>query len=225
VRERRPLRNLWRGTLRAIRRLMSDWIIGFVRSGGYAGIAFLMTIENLFPPIPSELIMPLAGYLAASDSLVLWAAIAAGTLGSVVGAVALYYVGKRVGSARLKRFADRHGCWMALSRSDIERSEHWFARRGIFAVFVCRLVPGIRSMISVPAGIARMNLGLFLIATTVGSAMWTAILACVGYWLGRNFEAIEQWIGWVTFAVTALLVAWYLQRVWRNYHPRREAQA
>jgi membrane protein DedA with SNARE-associated domain len=147
---------------------MSDWIIGLVRSGGYAGIVFLMIVENIFPPIPSELIMPLAGYLAASDSLVLWAAIAAGTLGSVVGAVALYYVGKRVGSERLKRFADRHGCWMALSRSDIERSEHWFERRGIFAVFVCRLVPGIRSMISVPAGIARMNLGLFLIATHGG---------------------------------------------------------
>ncbi len=199
---------------------MSEWIIGLVRSGGYAGIVFLMTIENVFPPIPSELIMPLAGYLAASDSLVLWLAIAAGTLGSVVGAIALYYVGKRLGSERLKRFADRHGCWMAISRSDIERSELWFERRGVFAVFSCRLVPGIRSMISVPAGIARMHIGLFVVATTAGSAVWAAVLACAGYWLGRSFGTIEQWIGWLTVVVIVLLLAWYVQRVWSNYHPR-----
>jgi membrane protein DedA with SNARE-associated domain len=204
----------------SLRRSMSDWIIGLVRSGGYGGIVLLMTIENVFPPIPSELIMPLAGYLAASDSLVLWAAISAGTLGSVLGAVALYYVGNRVGSEQLKRFADRHGCWMVVSRANIERSEHWFRRHDVLAVFVCRLVPGIRSMISVPAGIARMNLGLFLIATTVGSAVWAAVLACAGYWLGRNFGAIEQWIGWLTLTVIAVLSAWYVQRVWRNYHPR-----
>jgi membrane protein DedA with SNARE-associated domain len=199
---------------------MSDWIIGLVRSGGYAGIVFLMTLENIFPPIPSELIMPLAGYLAAGDSLVLWGAIAAGTLGSVAGAIALYYLGKRVGSERLKRFADRHGCWMAFRRSDIERSEHWFERRGALAVLFCRLVPGIRSLISVPAGIARMNFALFLLATAVGTAIWAAVLACAGYWLGRNFRTVEQWIGWVTLAVMVVLVAWYVRRVWRNYHPR-----
>jgi membrane protein DedA with SNARE-associated domain len=200
---------------------MSDWVISLVRSGGYAGIVLLMTIENIFPPIPSELIMPLAGFLAAGDSLVLWGAIAAGTLGSVAGAVALYYLGKRLGGDGLKRFADRHGCWMAVSRADIERSERWFQRHELLAVLVCRLVPGIRSMISVPAGIARMNLGLFLLATTVGSALWAAVLACAGYWLGRNFTAIEQWIGWVTLAVIGVLFGWYVQRVWRNYHPQR----
>jgi membrane protein DedA with SNARE-associated domain len=149
----------------------------------------------------------------------LWGAIAAGTLGSVLGAVALYYLGKRLGSEGLKRFADRHGCWMALSRKDIERSERWFQRHEVLAVFVCRLVPGIRSMISVPAGIAGMNLGLFLAATTVGSALWAAVLACAGYWLGRNFAAVEQWIGSVSVAVFGALLAWYLLRVWRNYHP------
>jgi membrane protein DedA with SNARE-associated domain len=196
---------------------VSDWVIGLVRSGGYAGVVFLMTLENIFPPIPSELIMPLAGYLAATDALVLWGAIAAGTLGSVIGAVALYYVGKRVGSDRLKSFVDRHGCWMAVSRRDIERSERWFERHGVLAVLVCRLVPGVRSVISVPAGIARMNVASFLAATTVGSALWASILACAGYWLGSNFAAIEQWIGRLTIAVIAVLLAWYAQRVWRNY--------
>jgi membrane protein DedA with SNARE-associated domain len=200
---------------------MSDWIIGLVRSGGYVGIVLLMTIENIFPPIPSELIMPLAGYLAAGGSLLLWGAIAAGAAGSAVGAVALYYVGRRVGSEPLKRFADRHGCWMALSRADIERSERWFERHQLLAVFGCRLVPGVRSLISVPAGIAGMNLGLFLLATMVGSALWAAVLACGGYWLGRNFSAIERWIGWATLAVIAALAVWYALRVWRNYHPRR----
>jgi membrane protein DedA with SNARE-associated domain len=176
-----------------------------------------MTLENVFPPIPSELIMPLAGYLAADDALVLWGAIAAGTLGSALGAIALYYLGKRVGSDRLKSFVDRHGCWMAVSRRDIERSERWFERRGVLAVLACRLVPGVRSLISVPAGMARMNFALFLVATTVGSALWASILACAGYWLGSNFTAIEQWIGWLTLAVVAVLFAWYVRRVWRNY--------
>lgn len=202
---------------------MSDWVIGLVRSGGYAGIVFLMTIENVFPPIPSELIMPLAGYLAARDAFALWGAIAAGTVGSVVGALVLYYAGKRIGSDRIKRFADRHGCWLAFSRRDIERSERWFGRRGALAVFVCRLVPGIRSLISVPAGIAGMNLGIFLAATAVGAALWAAVLAVAGYWLGRNFGAVEQWVGWITVAVIVGLFAWYAHRVWRNYHPRRRA--
>jgi membrane protein DedA with SNARE-associated domain len=197
---------------------MSDWIIGLVRAGGYGGIVFLMTIENVFPPIPSELIMPLAGYIAAADVLTLWGAIAAGTAGSVVGALVLYYAGRRVGSERLKGFADRHGCWMAVSRDDIERSEQWFQRHGVLAVFLCRLVPGIRSLISVPAGIARMNVALFLAATAVGTALWATALALAGFWLGRNFGAVERWLGWITIAVIAALVGWYAFRVWRNYH-------
>src|SRR5690606_20982352 len=109
---------------------MSNWIVQFVQGGGYLGILVLMTIENVFPPIPSELIMPLAGYLAAGGHMTLWGAIAAGTAGSVLGALPLYYLGVRIGSERIKAFADRHGRWVAVSRQDLERAEAWFDRHG-----------------------------------------------------------------------------------------------
>lgn len=197
---------------------MSNWIIGLVQGGSYLGIVVLMTIENVFPPIPSELIMPLAGYLAAREEMTLWGAVAAGTAGSVAGALVLYYLGARIGSRRLKSFADRHGCWLGFSRRDVERAEQWFERHGWVAVLGCRLVPGIRSLISIPAGMARMPLTTFLAVTAVGTAAWAGLLAAVGFMLGRNFRAVEQYIGWITWAVVAAIVAVYAVRVWRNYH-------
>lgn len=199
---------------------MSNWIIGLVQGGGYAGIVLLMTIENVFPPIPSELIMPLAGYLAARDHLTLAGAIVAGTAGSVLGAFPLYYLGARVGGERIKRFADAHGRWITLSRQDIERAEAWFERRGWVAVLLCRLVPGIRSLISIPAGIARMSLPLFLLVTTAGTAAWSALLAGFGYFLGRNYQRVEQYVGWVTWLVIGAVVLGYVVRVVR-YRPAR----
>lgn len=202
---------------------MSDWIVDLVHGGGYIGIVVLMTIENVFPPIPSELIMPLAGYLAARDDVTLWGAIAAGTAGSVLGALPLYYVGARIGSDRLKRFVDRRGCWLAISRRDVERAEAWFDRRGWLAVFLCRLVPGIRSLISIPAGVRRMPLPTFLVVTAIGTAMWSALLACIGYFLGRNYQAVEQYVGWISWAVVAIVLVWYLRRVVRFLNERRAA--
>lgn len=195
---------------------MSNWIIGLVQTGSYWGIVLLMTIENVFPPIPSELIMPLAGYLAARDHLTLWGAIAAGTAGSVLGALPLYYLGAKIGSERIKSFADRQGRWLAISRHDLDRAEQWFDRHGWLAVFLCRLIPGIRSLISIPAGIRRMNLPVFLLVTAVGTAMWAALLACVGYLLGRNYQAVEEYVGWVSWIVIGAVVAWYVVRVVRQ---------
>ncbi|MBN1239228.1 MAG: DedA family protein [Gammaproteobacteria bacterium] len=195
---------------------MSDWVIGLVEAGSYWGIVLLMTIENVFPPIPSELIMPLAGYLAAQDHVTLWGAVLAGTAGSVFGALPLYWLGARIGSERIKRFADRHGRWLTITRGDLERAEHWFDRRGWLAVFVCRLIPGIRSLISIPAGVRRMNMALFLLVTTVGTGMWAALLGSVGYFLGRNYQQVERYVGWVSWAVIGALVAWYVIRVVRH---------
>jgi membrane protein DedA with SNARE-associated domain len=201
---------------------VSDWIVGLVRAGGYPGIVFLMTVENVFPPIPSELIMPLAGYLAARDQLTLWGAILAGAAGSVAGALVLYYFGARVGGERIKRFAARHGRWAAVSPEEIERAEQWFARHGWLAVLACRLVPGVRSLISIPAGMAGMSMPVFVAASAVGTALWATLLGCVGYYLGRNFDVVEQWIGWVTWAVIAAIALWYVARVRRS---RRRAAA
>lgn len=202
---------------------MSDWVIGIVEAGSYWGIVLLMTIENVFPPIPSELIMPLAGYLAARGELTLWGAIAAGTAGSVLGALPLYYLGARIGNERLRQLVDRYGRWLTVSCRDLDRAEDWFDRRGWLAVFLCRLVPGIRSLISIPAGIRRMSLPLFLGVTTVGTAMWSALLACVGYFLGRNYQTVEEYIGWVSWAVVAALLGWYVLRVVRHPGSRDEA--
>lgn len=151
--------------------------MGFISSAGYGGILLLMFIENVFPPIPSELIMPLAGFMVAQDKLTFIGTTLAGMAGSVLGALPLYYAGKKLGEERVKRLADRYGRWLTLSRQDIERASRWFHRHGGATVFVCRLIPGVRSFISVPAGIVGMNFLQFLAYTSIGTALWAALLA------------------------------------------------
>lgn len=204
---------------------MGKWVMDLVQSGGYLGIVFLMFIENVFPPIPSELIMPLAGFLASSDKLSLFGVIVAGTIGSVLGSLPLYYLGRKLGEKRLKQFADRHGRWLTLCGRDIERAKRWFDRHGGITVLFCRLVPGLRSLIAFPAGIARMNLPLFLFYTTIGSALWTALLAYLGYFLGRNFREVERYLDPVTWVVIGIVVAGYFYRVIRHEGSRSTSRA
>jgi membrane protein DedA with SNARE-associated domain len=182
-------------------------------STSYAGILLLMLAENVFPPIPSELIMPLAGFMVAQGKLTFFGTIAAGTAGSVFGALLLYCFGKKLGEERVKRFAERYGCWLTVSGQDIDRASRWFDKHGGTAVLFGRLVPGVRSLVSVPAGIAGMNLPRFLVYTTLGTALWTALLVFLGYLLGSNFKAVEQFLdpaSWIVFGAIAIL---YLVRV------------
>lgn len=195
---------------------MTKWILNLIYSTGYFGIVLLMFIENVFPPIPSEYIMPLAGFLVAEDKFSLTGVILAGTLGSVLGAFPLYFFGKKVGEEGLKRFADNYGKWLTLSREDIERANVWFEKYGVIAVFLCRLVPGIRSFISIPAGINKMNLISFLFYTTLGSAIWTAILASAGYFLRANFREVEEYLDYVSFAVFGTIILLYLWRIFKK---------
>lgn len=195
---------------------MGAWIINIIESMGYAGVAWLAFIENVFPPIPSELIMPLGGYLASQGAMTLAGVVAAGTLGSVLGALLLYGLGGWFGEQRLKAFADRHGRWLTLSRRDVERTSAWFARHGTWAVFGCRLVPGMRSLISIPAGLQHMNLLKFLLATTIGSLLWTSLLVYAGYALGENFEQVGHYVGPVSDAVIVGIVVVYVWRVIRH---------
>lgn len=185
-------------------------------SAGYFGIVFLMFVENVFPPIPSEFIMPLAGFMVIEGKFSLVGIIVAGTLGSVLGALPLYYLGKKLGEERLKRFADRHGKWLTLSCEDIDKAQKWFDRHGALTVLFCRLIPGIRSFISIPAGINRMNMLSFLFYTTLGSAVWTSLLAYAGYFLGSNFREIEEYLDIVTYVVFGSIIALYLRRVLKN---------
>ena len=135
---------------------MATWVMKLMYGAGYPALIFLMFAENVFPPIPSELIMPLAGYMVTRRQLSFLGIVLAGTLGSVLGALPLYYAGRGLGEERVMAWADRHGRWLTVSRKDLERAKRWFARHGGMAVLVCRLIPGVRSLISIPAGIERM---------------------------------------------------------------------
>jgi membrane protein DedA with SNARE-associated domain len=195
---------------------MTRWIMNLIGSTGYIGIVALMFVENVFPPIPSEYIMPLAGFLVAEGRLSLVGIILAGTLGSTLGALPLYYLGDRLGSARLKRFAAGRGRWLTLSPDDIERANRWFDRHGAAAVFFCRLIPGARSIISIPAGVNRMNMTSFLLFTTLGAAVWTSVLASAGYLLGSNFHEVEKYFDPITYIVFGAIIILYLWRVLRQ---------
>jgi membrane protein DedA with SNARE-associated domain len=187
----------------------------------YFGLVLLMFAENLFPPIPSELIMPLAGYLSSQGKLSLIGAIVAGTVGSVLGALPFYGVARWFGHDRMSAFVERHGHWLALSRRDLDRADRIFKRHGGWIVLFGRLVPGVRSLISLPAGVYAMPIGRFLLLTASGSAIWSAFLAVAGYQLAENFRALEAYIGPASKLVLGLLVLAWLYHVGKHYWRRR----
>ncbi|AFZ11984.1 SNARE associated Golgi protein-like protein [Crinalium epipsammum PCC 9333] len=191
---------------------MSEWITNTITSLGYLGIGLLMFLENLFPPIPSELIMPLAGFTVAKGRMELAPVILAGVIGTILGALPWYYVGKLVGEDNLKRLADKYGKWISVSSRDIEKADNWFDKHGQKAVLFCRLVPGVRTLISLPAGISGMPLVPFLIYSTIGTALWVSFLTLAGYALGDNYEIVEEYLGPVSKIVFVLLIVAFV--VW-----------
>ena len=150
---------------------MAEWILGFMNSLGYPGIVLLMIAENLFPPLPSELILPAAGFAAAQGKLNLMGVVLAGALGSVLGTLPLYYLGRIVNEERLVVWADRYGRWLTLRGKDIRKADDWFDRHGPKAVLFGRMIPGIRSLLSLPAGMSEMPLPSFLIYSAIGSGL------------------------------------------------------
>jgi membrane protein DedA with SNARE-associated domain len=170
------------------------WIEQIMTALGYPGIALIMLVENLFPPIPSELVMPLAGFLIADGVFTFPGAIAAGTLGSVLGAVVLYYVGMFAGEPLVRPFFRKYGKWFLLSEEDLDRSLVIFSKHGDIMVLVGRVIPLVRSLISLPAGMNRMPMLRFLVLTTIGSAVWTTLLTVAGYILGANWERVLDFI-------------------------------
>ncbi len=192
---------------------MTEWAIALMAQGGYAGIAALMFLENVFPPIPSEIVMPIAGAAARRGELDFAMVVLAGAVGSVAGAVFWYLVGRRLGVDRLKRFADRRGRLLTLSPREIDAADRWFDRHGGKAVFLGRLVPAVRTFISVPAGVAAMAPGPFLAWTTAGTALWTALLAGAGWLAAGAPEAVADYFGPVSNVVVGGLLAYYVYRV------------
>jgi membrane protein DedA with SNARE-associated domain len=192
---------------------MYDAIIALISKLGGLGVFLLMFGENLFPPIPSEVILPLAGYAVAQGRGSLPIMILAGTLGSAAGTTLWYYLGRWIGIDGLKTFAAKHGRWLTLTPGEIDRVGRWFDRYGHYAVLFGRLLPGIRTLISIPAGVSGMGLRPFLAWTIIGSAAWTAILSVAGYELGERYEEIATIIEPASNGTLLLAVVWYLWRV------------
>jgi membrane protein DedA with SNARE-associated domain len=190
-----------------------DWITSVISAYGYAGIVLLMLGENIFPPIPSELIMPLAGFVAAKGELNPVLVVLAGTLGSVLGALPWYYAGRWVGEERMCALAARHGRWLTLDEQDLGKAIRWFERHGRMAVLFGRLVPTVRTLISLPAGMARMPLTPFLLYSSVGSLAWTAALAAAGYVLESNYHLVGDYLDRASKILIGLIVLIYLWRL------------
>ena len=195
---------------------MLESIIETINSLGYIGIALLMALENVVPPIPSELIMPLGGFAIAQGKMNLLGVVIAGTVGSVLGATPWYFLGKSWGLNRTKKIADRYGKWLTLSGKDVEKAKIWFDRRGYIATGIGRLVPGIRTYISIPAGISKMPLLPFLFYSTIGSIFWVSFLTGAGYILGTNYEKVGLYLKPISILVLVMIllfaIYWIMQR-------------
>lgn len=185
---------------------MQEFIIGFLNQHGYFGVGLLMAIENIFPPIPSEIILTFSGFMTTQSSMKIWGVILSATIGSLVGALLLYLIGKMVPIEYLKKLLDgKVGQSLRLRPNDIRKAGGWFAKRGNITVFFCRFVPIVRSLISIPAGTANMNLGMFLLLTTLGTAMWNTLLVWLGVFAGESWGKIVSIVGvYSTFAIAVM---------------------
>ena len=211
---------------------LANWVQDVINQFGYLGVALLVVIENVFPPIPSEVVLPFAGFVAQqgasavnatagaaqSDTTVVGMMIAA-TIGSVVGALILYFVSAAIGPERLRAFVERFGRWFGVKSSDLVRAEEWFDRRSSAAVLVGRCVPLIRSIVSIPAGFRRMKLTSFVVLTAIGSAVWNIALIGAGAVLGDQWERVGEYVGvfqWMVIAAVLLLLVRFVVSRMKN---------
>src|SRR5699024_625922 len=196
---------------------MLEWAKTIIQTIGYPGIALLMVIENIFPPIPSEVIMPFAGFVSEQGDLSLLGVVIWGTLGSVLGTAPYYFIGYKIGKEKMQQWVTRHGHWLLLTTKDIERAHGWFERYDTFAVLLGRLIPGVRTLISIPAGMERMHFGYFILLSLLGSGLWVGILAYLGSVLGRHYSKVEHYLGPVSYVVIGGLILWYGWHIIKRY--------
>ncbi|ATW23505.1 DedA family protein [Candidatus Formimonas warabiya] len=192
---------------------MQEIIIGILNQFGYIGIFLLITIENVFPPIPSEVILTFGGFMTTYAKMKVWGVILAATAGSVMGAIILYVIGRVFHTERLERLFDsKLGKLLQLKKEDVERAEKWFLKRGNKAIFFCRFIPIVRSLISIPAGVARIKFSSFLTLTIIGTFIWNAVLVFLGRIAGNAWETIVHYvdiyamIAAAFFALVAILI-------------------
>lgn len=191
---------------------MQEMIISFMNRFGYFGIALLIAVENIFPPIPSEVILTFGGFMTTYSKLHITGVIIASTVGSLLGALILYWIGKLLNKEKLMRLIDsKIGKWLRLKKEDIEKADQWFGKKGSITVFVCRFVPIVRSLISIPAGMNGMKIQTFLILTTIGTLIWNAVLTVLGASMGSAWPKIVEFMNrYSKFGFILLLIAFFI---------------
>jgi membrane protein DedA with SNARE-associated domain len=195
---------------------LNERVTDIVESFGYVGITLLVILETVFPPIPSEVILPLAGFMSGQGELNLIGVLLAATIGSIAGALLLYGLGHWFGQERLRLLIARYGRYCMVKEADLDRAQGWFDRRAGVAVLVGRLVPGIRSIVSIPAGLARMPLPSFIGYTALGSAVWNGILVILGWWLGDNWDEVRGYAQYFEYAVVLGVLATVVIFLWKR---------
>ncbi|WP_166245411.1 DedA family protein [Paenibacillus turpanensis] len=200
---------------------MEEWIEKIVETFGYWGVFGLIALENIFPPIPSEVILTFSGFMTTRTALSVMGVVFFSTLGSVAGAVILYGIGRQLDEARMEYIVERWGKYLRLTKQDLHKTNAWFTKYGVWTVFFCRFVPLIRSLISIPAGMVRMNIGLFLLLTTLGTLIWNFALVYVGTIAGESWESIVAYMdvysNFVYAALAVLFVIAVVMVVRRRY--------
>jgi membrane protein DedA with SNARE-associated domain len=192
---------------------VGDWVRQLIEQSGYLGVAFLMFAETVFPPIPSEVIMSLSGLQAARGTMTLWGAIVAGTTGAMLGNIVWYVVARALGIERFHPFIDRYSRLLTIDWKELKRADEFFDRWERWFVCLGRMVPTVRSLVSIPAGLFGMRWAPFLIWSTIGTAGWTTLLATAGYLLQQRYTKVDEYLGPVSTGVVVALLLWYLFRV------------
>jgi membrane protein DedA with SNARE-associated domain len=193
---------------------MIDWVTGVVAAGGWPGVLALMFLENLFPPIPSEVIMPLAGFAAARGEMSFPLAIIAGIVGTLAGNAFWFELARAIGADRIKPLFARYGRWFAVDEKDFDKAERTLKKHGPVALFFGRLLPGIRTVISIPAGLIHIPRHVFYLWTALGSTVWILFLTSAGYLLEDQYEKIEAWLEPLSYVVLAAIVGTYIWHIW-----------
>ncbi len=200
---------------------MTDWVIHLIDGGGYWGIALLMVLENVFPPIPSELIMGIGGIRVGQGRMEMIPLLIAGTVGTTIGNIPWYLLGYTLGMERLRPFVKRFGRFLTLDWHTITHLNRLFTSHGEKIVFVIRFMPAFRTIVSLPAGIFRMHPLRFLVWTAAGSTIWNIILASAGYFMGAHFKRIDDYLGPLATATLAFGLLWFVWRLIR-WKPKEE---
>lgn len=204
---------------------MQQFILHIIEQFGYFGVFFLILIENVFPPIPSEVILLISGFFSSYTSLSVFYMILASALGSFLGAIILYYIGKIFNKERLKKIVNgRLGKILFLKENDIDKADEWFDNKGNKSVFFCRFVPIVRSLISIPAGMSEMPMGKFIIYTICGSMIWNTVLICLGYRLGSNWEYVLTILDKYQMLVIVILVIIFGYVIIKFYRKKRKSK-